>query len=466
MSINQQDQSESFNPKSFIGRTLIFNGAEYEVSAFLSMGMEKMVYELKNLETGIISHVLKVHREKMNEERALEIQTKYRDLREALGEVVLETHYIFIDGWLAEIQPHLSPPGSGVLLFNTHDSVFSSLSRDKEDVKRITELYLTGNYAEALAECEKKLEEFPLKPDYLAIKGGALLGLDRIEEAVSTLELCVEIEPNEARHFFNLAVAENKAGHPAFALALVYQATNLAKNVPELWSFLFDLEVSLGRLNAASHTFKRLRELSTSASFLSDLKTRLDALADEISRIEEDMKVAWSLYDKDDWDGALHIANSISEKVPYCIEAHFLSGVISINRKQWDKAIVSLGQANALDISKQEVVYYLGYAYFMNDDFETSAGFHLFWLRQYLDAVNHLLELVQRSDEESNDEIIVEREIDIELLRAKEQIRKQCSTIQKLYGSISTPKATLETRMQEIRQSVEQLTSTLSELGL
>jgi Flp pilus assembly protein TadD len=466
MSINQQDQSESFNPKSFIGRTLIFDGAEYEVSAFLTMGMEKMVYELKNIETGIISHVLKIHRERMNAERALKVKTKYRDLREALGEVVLETHYIFIDGWLAEIQPHLSPPGSGVLLIDTHGSVFSSLSKDEEDVKRIAELYLTSNYAEALAECEKKLEEFPLKPDYLAIKGGALIGLNRIEEAVSTLELCVEVEPNEARHYFNLAVAEDKAGHPAFSLALAYRATTLAKDVPELWNFLFDLEVSLGHVNAASNTLKKLNELAIPPSHLSNLKTRLDALVDDISKIEEDVKVAWDLYNKDDLYGALQIAHTVSEKAPYYVEAHFLLGIININREQWDKAILSLGQAHALDVGNQDFVYHLGYAHFMNNDFETSSAYHLFWLHQYLDSANHLIELVQRSEGESSSEIIVEREIDIQILRTKDQIQQQCSTIQKLYSSISTPVATLETKIQAISQSVEHLISSLSDLGL
>jgi tetratricopeptide (TPR) repeat protein len=467
MSSNQQDHSESLNPKSFIGRRLVFDGVEYALASFLTMGMEKIVYELRNLETGAISYVLKIYRERKSEEQISEIKTIYHRIREALGEVALETHYVSIDGWLAEIQRHLSPPDSDILLFDGHVGGFlSNLSSDKPEVRRITELYLSRNFEDALAESEIKLEEFPLKPDYLAIKGGALLGLNRVEEALSTLELCIEIEPDEARHYFNLAVAEDKAGHLAYALALAYQASTLANDTPEIWSFLFDLEVFLGHIDAASHILQRLNASSLSPSHLSKLRDQLAARSNEISRIEEEMKVAWDLYDKEDLDGALRISDDICEKDPSFVRALFLSGIIAVSREQWDQAIIALGRAQGLDMENQDVTFYLGYAEFMNDDLETSSARHLFWLHQYLDAIYRIKELVPTSGEESGNEIILEREIDIHLVRTKERIKDQCSTLQDLYCSICTPMNSLKTKIEQIKQGLEALTSTMVDMGL
>lgn len=466
MSSTEEDYPECLSPQLFIGRTLVFDGATYQFVSVLAMGQEKIVYELKNLETGDISQVARIYRERKTDEQTVQLKTKYRDLRKALGEVVLETHYLSIDGWLAEIQHHLSPPGSDILLVDFHvGSFLSNLASDKPEVKRITELYLAHNLEEALAECERKLAEFPLKPDYLAIKGGVLLGLNRVDEALSILELCVEIDPGEARHYFNLAVAEDKAGHPAFALALAYQASMLAKDTPEIWSFLFDLEVALGHINAASHILERLSALSGSPAHIGKLKERLGGRSDEINGIEENMKSAWDFYDNDDLDGALQIADSISEKDPYYVDALFLSGIIAVSRKQWDKAIAVLGRAQGLDLGNQDVTFYSGYAHFMNGDLEASSACHRFWLHRYLEAANHITELVRTSDDASGNKIMVEPE-DMFLLRAEDRIRDQCSTLQSLYGPICSPMESPNPKIEEIMQGLETLTKSMEELGL
>lgn len=442
------------------------DGVTYEVVSVLAMGMEKIVYELKNVDVGVISHVIRVYRERKSNEQALQIETKYHDLRKALGEVVLETHYVSIDGWLAEIQRHLSPPGSDILLFDSHvGRFFSKLSSDKPDVKRITELYVARNFEGALAECERKLDEFPLSPDYLAIKGGALLGLNRTDEALSTLELCIEIEPNEARHYFNLAIAEDQAGHLAFARALAYQASILAKDTPEIWSFLFDLEVFLGHIDAAAHILERLSGYSLSPTHLRKLRERLDARAEEINGIEQDMKRAWELYNKDELESAVQIADSISENAPY-VDALFLSGIIAIAREQWDKAIMVLGRAQGLDLENQDVTFYSGYAHLMNNDLEASSACHLFWLRTFLDASNHVLELVRTSEEGSGDEIIVERESDICLVRNSDRIKERCSTLRRAYGSVCSPIESQNIKIVEIMKGLETLTSSMEQLGL
>lgn len=477
--------SNSLDPKGFIGKCITFECRQYELVSILATGMQKIVYELRDLETNEPSHVLKVFREKLSKKTISEFQSLQDKLKSIQHELKIirnvEAKYFFIGDWPVAIEKRL--PSGGIPL---SELMIAGQVQEKEGVWQAAQLYSSQEFELGLAECELKLQEFPLNPDYLAIQGLCLIALQRIPEANKIIQLCLEVDPDKVRHYKHFSVAAIRAGQVKMGRTLAYDGTQFAENDPNYWEFVFNLEAAFGCIYFAEICLKKLISFGLPSSQIEEMKGRLKEYSSEVVRADSLLEEAWTLVRSsvkmpsgrqlvraasfsyvesptgqiaklfrlifpfthsrkiNRWDKATQIIEQVTSQFPTHAKAYFLLGLIELfGKKQTTKAIHVLEKAlywvwlDDKDTVIQEINFYLGLAYLMINDLEKSSYYHNRWAETYIATLCRVEQGFSNPQEpEHPTEVVIDPRTDMRPFTSKEYVEERCNLLCDWYGSL------------------------------
>lgn len=455
---NKLTISDTSDPESLLGKTFVFDNEEYELVSIRGYGQAKIVYDIKNTKSGKIDYVLRVFRKKISRERFSQIEQNWQLIPEILPDVeVPKTHHFYIGDWPVQIQEHLAPPGSGyqVMDFFQAEEFFKKLSCDKDDIATIQKLYFAGNFKEALKLCDSMLEEYPLKPDYLAIKGGCLQALGQIDDAVETLRIAVEVQPGEARHYLNLAAAFLMKGQPSEAMATAYKAVVYSPDHPIVWERLFHMQIQLGRIGEAAESISKMKECSLDREKVQLAEATLKSLVAELAYIEKEVNTANEFYLKGEMQKAKDALEVIKRRAPYHVETWLLTGIIALHEKQYEDAVFQLGQALSLNVGHPEVLFYLGYAHFLNHDLKSAIALHFLWSHNFSKAVNRIKNMMEKERGTKEEPLVLERHTDIILMLNREKVLRQTEALKSIYSSLAEEETEFSERVRKIMVNLD-----------
>ncbi len=138
-------------------------------------------------------------------------------------------------------------------------------TRLRELQTRAKRLIDSGAHGEALAIIDQVIQEHPESAACHAIRGAALSRLGRAEESRAAFERAVLLEPNEARHHFNLASQLRGMGLMSEALEAAEQASVLNPELPQLRELLGDLRMESPPSEDATYRGSAVEDVPSSA---------------------------------------------------------------------------------------------------------------------------------------------------------------------------------------------------------
>ncbi|CAI9762202.1 unnamed protein product [Fraxinus pennsylvanica] len=164
--------------------------------------------------------------------------------------------------------------------------------------------YKSGNYKQALAHSKNVYERDPRRTDNLLLLGAIYFQLRDFDMCITKNEEALQINPNFAECYGNMANAWKEKGNSDVAIRYYLIAIELRPNFSDAWSNLASAYMRKGRLNEAAQCCRQALELNPSLvdahSNLGNLMKVQGLMQDayncyiEALRIQPTFAVAWS----------------------------------------------------------------------------------------------------------------------------------------------------------------------------
>ncbi|WP_175628341.1 XrtA/PEP-CTERM system TPR-repeat protein PrsT [Thioalkalivibrio denitrificans] len=133
------------------------------------------------------------------------------------------------------------------------------------DVALVVRLLQDGNFERALSEVEALIEKHPEEPVPYNLRGIALLGLNRVDDAVATFEQTLNVAPGDFTATRNLAVIRFRQGQLDAARQIIERSLEQRPTDHRLLVLLGNFEVRHGSRERAIGYFTRAMEAQPQA---------------------------------------------------------------------------------------------------------------------------------------------------------------------------------------------------------
>jgi tetratricopeptide (TPR) repeat protein len=373
-----------FEPKSLIGKRFQHGGRMFELASIVGAGMEGIVYEARNAETGESKNVLKVFRSKLSEEEFEKKQSTYRECEEIFGELFLGAEFFRIGDWPVYLQKKIE---GAVQVHAGSLAAESKQFRDEDSINEIIDLCNARDFAKAAQKCDEALEDFPLKPYYLLLKGIALFGMGESTAANEALSLCFEVDPDNTEHYVAVIQGCAALGQFIWGRRWAEEGAKRAVDKRQVYKAWFMAEEQAERVELARWCLEQLRLLEEPELSLRELRMRLQGLEERLARCEREVQDAWRLLQQGRLGEAKRISHKLNQEHPYHLPALFFSGVLAMEQDQLAEAIRYLHHALILSpMGNPDVPFLLGHAYLKLGNVHHAIMTHFLWQKVYNEA--------------------------------------------------------------------------------
>jgi tetratricopeptide (TPR) repeat protein len=160
----------------------------------------------------------------------------------------------------------------------------SSAKSGDEDISQLLSeafQHADSDPLKSLALCDRALEIEPWNAEALSLAGTSASDLGRTAQAVEYLRKVVSLQPNYARHHYDLGVVLLRSEQPQLARAMFETAVSL---VPSYFFALYNLSISyayLAQWVGALMAYVRIEQLDHGGDTAQRLRSVLVALSDE-----------------------------------------------------------------------------------------------------------------------------------------------------------------------------------------
>ncbi|KAL9233417.1 hypothetical protein vseg_008423 [Gypsophila vaccaria] len=156
-----------------------------------------------------------------------------------------------------------SSSSSSTCNFNLHHFKGAE-SREEEDVllDRAHQMYKAGNYKQALEHSNTVYERNPLRTDNLLLLGAIYYQLQDFDMCIARNEEAIQIEPQFAECFGNMANAWKEKGNVDLAIRYYMIAIELRPKFSDAWSNLASAYMRKGRLTEAAQCCRQALALN------------------------------------------------------------------------------------------------------------------------------------------------------------------------------------------------------------
>lgn len=121
----------------------------------------------------------------------------------------------------------------------------------KSVVEPVYELYLLGDYKDAIKQIKKINEKYPNQPLLFNLIGACYKEIGNLEGAVKVFKNAVLLEPSYAEAYFNLGAALQALGQNDEAIESYQRAISIRPNYPDAHNNLGNILLEIGYLDAA-----------------------------------------------------------------------------------------------------------------------------------------------------------------------------------------------------------------------
>ena len=154
------------------------------------------------------------------------------------------------------------------------------------DLRELQTLIEQRSFADALASCDRLLEQFPGHRDLLYMRAVALRHLQRVPEALATLEILEDTHPTYPRLFQERGHCHVFLKQAPEAIRAFSRAVELNPALPASWRLLASLYQMVGRTQESANAAQHVAKLATLAT---EVVTARSMLADGNLREAEDL---------------------------------------------------------------------------------------------------------------------------------------------------------------------------------
>ncbi|MEM1171470.1 MAG: tetratricopeptide repeat protein [Cyanobacteria bacterium P01_H01_bin.35] len=263
---------------------------------------------------------------------------------------------------------------------NPEDILHSSLDNkgkekspqvDRADLIKQAEANLANSkFYEAIATCE---EIISLKPDAVAyqIIGKALVGMDKIDEAIAAYYKSLEVKPNFAEVYVSLGELYVQQQRQSEAITAYQKAIKLAPDLKDGYRNLVELLLVQGKVDEAAELSYNALIQHPSWTTPQEFCTLGNGLIEEgktkqgITCFEQAIKLDPKLWEahyslgeifssQQNWDEAVKYYRQVVELNSESIESYYGLGKALAEKEKWQEAIVCYQQVIKLDANKTQ----------------------------------------------------------------------------------------------------------------
>ncbi len=131
----------------------------------------------------------------------------------------------------------------------------------QNEIQHLVNLYMEGEYTEALALSQKMTRDFPNFGFGFKILGSLLKKLGRIQDALIAMEKSVELTPNDAEAYFNLGNTLKELGKLSEAEACYRKAVEIKPDYVDAYFHLGNTQYEIGKILESGISYRKTIEL-------------------------------------------------------------------------------------------------------------------------------------------------------------------------------------------------------------
>lgn len=426
-----EDILVDFDPTRFeiiLNKEILFEGKSLIISKLLGNGADKIVFALVNKEGSNPTHVLKILRRKMSElefEEWKAIDTKLKSAILQFNETMdckvdeyrVEFHFpssyfFLINGWVVEIQEYVGGAYLDEIKNNSKRFDFFQAIKSKD-------------LSSILAEADKLLEQHPLIPDILQVKGQCLIALNNIDEGIDCLEQALEADPGLQFIYSMLASANLLRGNLSQAKVLARQAIGNNPNDIDAYVTLFDVEIKTGNIKNAARTFACLEEMNFPKQLLPMMRQQLELVIEERNEIAGRLQRAFSSEEGNNSKDIAEVLSNTRERYPTHVFPWYFSGIIALSANDLENAKRYFAEAYRLDSFDPENIFQLGFINLISFCPHEAKRY----LKEWIDLVYRLFITIQEKTKSPQNNILSVTLEEGAFLESINGIKKDCVSV-------------------------------------
>ncbi|WP_067667109.1 tetratricopeptide repeat protein [Nocardia miyunensis] len=358
--------TERDRPESFIGRVVEINSLRYRIGPIIGEGVEKIVFELEDLEDGGRERVLKVHRKRSDAaylDQLREINDVMAGIERDMGLRVIVRELHFLGDWPVELQTRIFGVEFGHAGLRLRsgssqvDEAFRQIEEDRSSLvraafRRAVDRFNIFDYEATLQIVEPVLETHPMHPDLLFVSVMATARMGHSVRAGQLANQWLETGSNPD-HLVHMVKA--LMGTPNTAITWCYKAVRVVDDTLKVWELLCELEITrFGRVEPA----ERARAEFASAGAAPDVLAGIDA---QLERLRAVSALLEHFNDPAAMD-TLEFAEAARTMWPYHVGVNRLLGLSRYSAEQWQACIDPLRMVYLYEPHDPEIVFALGSA--------------------------------------------------------------------------------------------------------
>ena len=433
-----EDILSSFDPahyENILNKEFLFENKALAVSELVGNGVDKIVFALSSKESGSVTHVLKIFRRVMSEERFDNWKAEEARIKSAILEFnktidhkideykvefsFPESFYLFVNGWGVEVQEYIGGAYWDEIINNAkrHDLIEAIKANDPNKI---------------IAEANNLLEQQPLIPDILQIKGQSLISLNRIDEGLDCLEQALEVDPGLQYLYSMLASANLIKGNLSQAKLYARQALGSNPNDIDTYITLFNAEIKVGNIKNAARTFTFLKEIHFPKDLLSTMEQQIKMVIKERNEIAEKLQKAFSSDGSEDSMSVAEVLSNIREQFPKHVFPWFISGNIALASSDLENAKKYFMEAYRLDSFDPENIFHLGYVNFASFCLDEAEQY----LREWIDQISSLFITIQEKIKGSQGNALSITLEEGAFLESIDAVKRDCKSLLAYYNGL------------------------------
>lgn len=443
------------DPSKYIGTHITYRQRLYELAGIVAIGMEKIVFVMKDLKSGRTPYALRVFREKMTPAEFKQYQRRSIEFMNALYERTRNAKHFELVRDPPPDYCHIGDRAVDVVRFHNKPTLaeLENHFAAADDAQLIDSVTKADDTAALLNLCNKRLRQNPLDPQWLCVKGWAQYSNRDWIGAERTLRRCVAVVPSDAPAYLMLGGVLMNQGRPAEALRVAAEATRYSED-GHTWLELARLNCHAMRPDSARECLRNCRgSLSRTKEYRRE-RARVNALDRRIRRLARRMNFLGKAYAAGQTGTAIGGLRALSAQHPLCAGIWLLLGQLLLGEEQHREAASVLGTAYAID-DNQDVRLLLGYAEYGNEDVSHAFALHSAWAVAYWEEFAQIVG--NGMCEPSEARIVVPRDGDV--LSKRAHVIEECKEMRGLYPVTILGKGV---RRREAVRSFRKLIATLS----
>lgn len=421
-------------PARFIGKDIEYRGRRYELARIAGIGMEKIVFVLRNRESREEPYVLRVYRETMTRPEFETYQKQVREHMDKLfGAIPTEgEHYVlvkpnppdffFIGDRPVDVMEHMDGPTLGEL---------RRVQDAEQDADGIEDALEKNDFASLQELSHARLGAQPLHPKWLTIEAWAKASSGNYHEAAEALRMAIEVDATKPTNHVLLGVILVNQGRVAEGLRAAEEAI---KHNPssEVWLELASLNCFAMRLHETQVFLEKAIESGAEGDRAASLRQDAQILEQQLSQIGDQIRKTAELWTSGEAAEAKDLLYRLVDDHPHCFAAWSTLGHLLLAEERYEDAVKCLGNAYAADDRDQHTRLLLGYAEHANGNTQQALSLHLEWTMEYLQRVDRLTGHTQGRTMKLSE--LTDAEAEPFLMR--DDIIEDCRALRELYEDV------------------------------